>query len=103
MTIAAVPVSRQAARSFGIMRINETGRVVGFLEKPQTEQEFSLVRSDPAWLDAQGIKSRGRDGLASMGIYLFNRKTLVDLLEKSDYQDFGKEVFPMSIRARSRS
>ena len=100
VTIAAVPVTRQAARSFGIMRISETGRVVGFLEKPQSEEEFALVRSDPAWLDAHGISSRGRDGLASMGIYLFNRQTLVELLEKSDYQDFGKEVFPMSIRAR---
>ena len=104
VTIAGVPVTREAARHFGIMRINETGRVVGFLEKPKTEQEFALVRSDPAWLDAHGVVSRGRDGLASMGIYLFNRKTLVDLLEKSDYQDFGKEVFPMSIRAgRCRS
>jgi glucose-1-phosphate adenylyltransferase len=100
VTIAAVPVTREAARSFGIMRINETGRVVGFLEKPKTEQEFALIRSDPAWLDAHGVASRGRDCLASMGIYLFNRQTLVELLQKSDYQDFGKEVFPMSIRAR---
>jgi glucose-1-phosphate adenylyltransferase len=100
VTIAAVPVTQQAARSFGIMRIDEAGRVVGFLEKPKTEEEFALVRSDPAWLDAHGIVSRGRDGLASMGIYLFNRETLVELLQKSDYQDFGKEVFPMSIRAR---
>ncbi len=61
VTIAAVPVTREAARHFGIMRINETGRVVGFLEKPKTEQEFALVRSDPAWLDAHGVVSRGRD------------------------------------------
>jgi len=99
-TIAAMPVSREAARAFGIMRIDERGRVVGFLEKPQNDDDFNLIKSDPAWLDAQGIKSRGRDCLASMGIYLFNRDTLVELLRKSDYQDFGKEVFPMSIRAR---
>jgi glucose-1-phosphate adenylyltransferase len=82
------------------MRIDENGRVVGFLEKPQTESDFELIRSEPAWLDARGIQSRGRDCLASMGIYLFNRDTLLELLTKSDYQDFGKEVFPMSIRAR---
>lgn len=99
-TIAAIPVSREAASAFGIMRIDEAGRVVGFLEKPKTEHEYKLIRSDPAWLDSYGIKSGGRDCLASMGIYLFNRDTLVDLLAKSDYQDFGKEVFPMSIRAR---
>ncbi|MEX0702344.1 MAG: glucose-1-phosphate adenylyltransferase [Planctomycetales bacterium] len=99
-TIAAVPVSGEQAAAFGIMRLDETGRVVGFLEKPKTEDDLSLVRTDPEWLDAHGIKSRGRDCLANMGIYLFHRDTLVELLQKSDYQDFGKEVFPMSIRAR---
>ena len=49
---------------------------------------------DPAWIDARGIASNGRDCLASMGIYLFNRETLVDLLTKTDYHDFGREIFP---------
>ena len=53
-----------------------------------------MVRMDPAWIDARGIPSRGRDCLASMGIYLFNRQTLVDLLTKTDYRDFGREIFP---------
>ena len=101
VTIAALPVDAEAAQSFGIMRIDETGRVVGFLEKPQTEDDLNMVRTDPAWLDAHGIASRGRDCLASMGIYLFNRDTLVDLLKNSDYEDFGREVFPMAIRART--
>ena len=99
-TIAALPVHREAAQSFGIMRIDETGRVQGFLEKPKTDEELAMVHTDPAWFDSQGIPSRGRDCLASMGIYLFNRDVLVELLSKNNYQDFGKEVFPMSIRAR---
>ena len=70
------------------------------MEKPKTPKELEIVRTEPKWLDAHGIPSRGRDCLASMGIYLFNRDTLLDVLQKSDYQDFGKEVFPMSIRAR---
>ena len=82
----------------GIMRLDDSGRVVGFLEKPQTKEDLDLVRTDPAWIDAHGIASRGRDCLANMGIYLFNRETLVDALEKTDYRDFGKEVFPASIR-----
>lgn len=99
VSIAALPVTREAARGFGIMRVDDDGMVKGFLEKPQSDEEIDkLVRTDPAWIDARGIKSHGRDCLASMGIYLFNLKTLVDLLSKSDYQDFGKEVFPMSIR-----
>ncbi len=99
-TIAALPVDSEAAGSFGIMRIDEGGRVKGFLEKPQTPEDLAMVRTDPAWLDAHGIESRGRDCLASMGIYLFSRDTLVELLKGSDYEDFGKEVFPMAIRAR---
>ena len=59
---------------------------------------MDLVRTDPAWIDAHGVASRGRDCLASMGIYLFNRQTLVDLLTKTDYHDFGNEIFPASIR-----
>ena len=100
VTIAAKPVARKAAGGLGVMRVDDTGRVVGFLEKPQTDQEIDMVRMDPAWIDAHGVKSGGRECLASMGIYLFNRDTLVDVLEKTDYQDFGREVFPASIRSR---
>jgi glucose-1-phosphate adenylyltransferase len=82
------------------MRCDESGRVVGFLEKPQSTAEIELVRTDPSWIDARGVQSRGRDCLASMGIYIFNKSTLVDVLLKTDYQDFGKEVFPASIRSR---
>jgi glucose-1-phosphate adenylyltransferase len=99
-TIAALPVDRQAARSFGIMRIDESGRVLGFLEKPQTDEEIDIVRMAPEWIDARGIDSRGRDCLANMGIYVFNRDLLVDVLTKTDYQDFGKEIFPASVRSR---
>lgn len=100
VTIAAVPFHSKDASGLGIMRLDDTGRVDGFLEKPKTEEELALVRTDPAWIDAHGIASRGRDCLASMGIYLFNRDTLLDVLRKTDYQDFGREIFPASIRSR---
>ena len=83
---------------WGSCGVDDSGRVVGFLEKPQTKEELDLVRTDPAWIDAHGVASSGRDCLASMGIYLFNRETLVDALEKTAYRDFGKEVFPASMR-----
>ncbi len=98
VTIAALPVDRKAASGLGILRSDDTGRVRGFLEKPKTDQEIDMVRTDPAWIDARGLQSRGRDCLASMGIYLFNRNTLLDLLEKTDYLDFGREIFPTAIR-----
>jgi len=99
-TIAGIPVTREQAKAFGIMRIADSGRVEGFLEKPQTDKEADIVRMKPAWIDARGIQSHGRDLIASMGIYVFNRDTLLECLEKTDYLDFGKEIFPASVRAK---
>lgn len=100
VTIAAVPVYSQQASGLGIMRLDDQGRVIGFLEKPKTEEELKHVRTPPEWIDAYGVPSRGRDCLANMGIYLFNRNTLNQVLEKTNYQDFGREIFPASIRTR---
>jgi len=100
VTIAALPVPKSAASGLGIMRIDEHGQVLGFLEKPQTEEELKYMQTDPDWLSRFGLRAEGREYLANMGIYLFSRKTLVDVLEKTEYRDFGKEVFPASIRSR---
>ncbi|MAR09277.1 MAG: glucose-1-phosphate adenylyltransferase [Blastopirellula sp.] len=100
VTIAALPVGREEAKSLGVMRIDDSGRIVGFAEKPQTEEELDQVRTEPSWIDSKGIESQGRDCLASMGIYLFNRDFLVDVLTKTTYEDFGKEVFPAAYRAK---
>ena len=100
VSIAALPVDRKDASSLGIMRVDDSGKVIGFVEKPQTEDQLDQVRMDPAWIDRHGIDSRGRDCLASMGIYLFRRDVLVEILESTDYQDFGKEVFPSAIKDR---
>lgn len=100
VTIAALPVRQEVASSLGIMRIDENGRVTGFLEKPKQEEELRYMRTDPEWFARFGLKADGREYLANMGIYLFNRKTLVDVLEKTEYRDFGKEVFPASVRTR---
>ncbi len=99
-TIAAIPVERSQVHALGVMRCNEDGRVLGFLEKPKTKEEIDMVSMDPTWIDRQGIESRGRDCLASMGLYIFNRDLLFDVLEKTNYEDFGKEVFPAAIRSK---
>ncbi len=99
-TIAALPVTDKDASGFGVMRFDDSGRVHGFLEKPQSIADMDMMRTDPGWIDSRGIDSKGRSLVASMGIYLFKRDTLVELLDGSPYKDFGKEVFPLSIRAR---
>ena len=100
VTIGGMPVHRKDASSLGIMRMNDQGIVAGFLEKPQTEEEIDMVAMTPEWIDSRNVESRGRDCVASMGIYVFNRQTLNDVLTKTKDRDFGKEVFPTAIRAR---
>lgn len=97
VTIAAKPVHDEEASGLGIMQLDDSGRVNGFVEKPKTEEELNKVRMDSAWIDAHGIQSDGRTCLASMGIYLFNRKMLERALDNPAHHDFGREVFPSLI------
>ncbi|MCO8122402.1 glucose-1-phosphate adenylyltransferase [Stieleria sp. TO1_6] len=99
-TIAGIPVDRKDASALGIMQLNDDGRVTGFVEKPQSEEDIAKVKMDPAWIDARGIPSKGRDCLASMGLYIFKKEVMVELLQGNDHQDFGKEVFPGAIDSR---
>ena len=92
------PVAEQEAT---VLRHHEViqadGRVVDFEEKPKTAEKLERVRTDPAWLEKLGLNASGRPYLASMGIYLFNRSLLVDLLRSSDATDFGHELLPRTI------
>jgi glucose-1-phosphate adenylyltransferase len=96
-TIATLPVGEAEATSCGIMRIDTTGRVTDFEEKPKTIAALAKARTDPSWLKRFGIEAEGRAYLASMGIYLFNRSTLVQILAAGSATDFGKELFPQVI------
>ena len=97
VSIAALPVDREAAKAFGIMRIDDSGRVQGFVEKPQSNEEMDTVSMSANWFARNGFDAKGRDCLASMGIYLFNRDVLVDALRGTTDDDFGKQVFPTLI------
>jgi glucose-1-phosphate adenylyltransferase len=99
ITIAVIPVKREEAHAFGIMRLDETGRIVDFVEKPKTDVALDQVRTPGVWIDARGIPAKGREYLASMGIYLFKRDVLNDLLNhRPAYADFGKDLFPAAYR-----
>lgn len=100
-TIAGIPVDRKDASALGIMQVDEAGQVRGFVEKPQTEEELATVRMDPSWIDNRGIPSKGRDCLASMGLYLFKKEVMMDMLNSSSHEDFGKEVFPEAIKSHN--
>jgi len=97
ITIAALPVAEPEASACGIMRIQADGRVLDFEEKPKTPEKLDRVRTDVHWLEKLGLRAAGRPYLASMGIYLFNRALLVDLLRESKATDFGHELLPQTI------
>ncbi len=99
ISIAVIPVTRGEAETYGIVRLSDDGRIVDFVEKPKTDEALDRVRTPAAWIDGRGVPSKGRQYLASMGIYLFNREVLVELLNvRPAYADFGKDLFPNSYR-----
>src|SRR5687767_5001875 len=93
ISVATIPVIEREATEFGILR-SENGLIASFIEKPKKE----LL---PEWISDTGeqMQNAGRVYLASMGIYIFNRQLLFDLLlnEKKEATDFGKEIIPESI------
>lgn len=98
ITIATIPVIGDHASSFGIMKVDGEGMIRDFVEKPPAEEL-------PDWTSEveDQYKEQGRHYLASMGIYLFNRDILNDLLNAApDEHDFGKGIIPQSIRAKHR-
>jgi glucose-1-phosphate adenylyltransferase len=98
-TIAVLPVPRDQVPGLGIMHLDQNGRVVGFVEKPQTDEAIDAVRTPESWINQHGVRASGREHLGSMGIYLFTRKALLELLNARPLAtDFGKEVFPRCLK-----
>lgn len=92
ISIATLPVSSKEAPEFGILKTNEESVITSFIEKPKPEllPEWTSEVSDE-------MKNEGRHYLASMGIYIFNRDLLVELMANPDTKDFGKEIIPQAI------
>ncbi len=97
ITIATIPVSRRDAQSFGIMQINEERRITRFVEKPKDTAVQDSLKLPPEWFPKLGITEDGRElFLASMGIYVFTREILRQLLDNT-HTDFGKHIIPSAI------
>jgi glucose-1-phosphate adenylyltransferase len=94
ISIATIPVHEREATEFGILKTDSSHYITSFIEKPKKEL-LDQWSSDTG----EEMKKEGRIYLASMGIYIFNRKLLFDLLqdEGSQATDFGKEIIPSSI------
>ncbi len=94
ITIATIPVGDREAPEFGILKTDNHNNITSFIEKPAKENL-------PQWTSDTGneMQAAGKNYLASMGIYIFNKELLFELLNdtKSEATDFGKEIIPFAI------
>jgi glucose-1-phosphate adenylyltransferase len=96
VTVATIPVPRLEVPSFGIMQMDENYRITRFVEKPKDPAVQDTLRLEREWYPRLGIQGDQELFLASMGIYVFNRESLIQLLENT-LVDFGKHIIPQAI------
>ena len=92
ISIATLPVTEKDAPEFGILKTNAESCIESFIEKPAKEL-LADWKSDVS----DQMKSEGKHYLASMGIYIFNKKLLVDIMSNPNTKDFGKEIIPQAV------
>jgi glucose-1-phosphate adenylyltransferase len=98
VTISVIPFVREQAEDFGLMKVDPTGRVLEFREKPKGAA-LEEMRVDTAAFGLSAAEAARRPFLASMGIYVFNYRWLEELLAQDEtWMDFGKQVIPAAIQ-----
>jgi len=97
LTIATIPVARPEASALGIMQIDSERRISRFVEKPKDPALLDTLRLDRASYPKLGIADERELFLASMGIYVFKRDVLVEMLNNT-LTDFGKHIIPNAIK-----
>jgi glucose-1-phosphate adenylyltransferase len=100
ISIAVTPVRADQAHDFGVMKVNQRGRITEFREKPKDPADIERMRVGEEVFARFGTPANGRTHLASMGVYLFSQNVLRDLLAHAEAKDFGKEVIPQAIGER---
>ena len=99
ITLATKPVNRSEARALGIMQIDDQQRIRRFVEKPKDESVLDGLLIPRDWYQRLALRDDGDLLLASMGIYVFNRDVLIELLNNT-LTDFGKHIIPAAIGSR---
>jgi glucose-1-phosphate adenylyltransferase len=96
ITVSTIPVPLDQAPGFGIMKVDEGNQIVHFHEKPAPEELKNLESTLTGDSDAEKVTIR-KAYLASMGIYVFSKKLLIEILASTSEHDFGKNIIPDSI------
>jgi len=99
ITVATIPVKAAETPALGIMQIDPAGRVTKFLEKPKDPALLEPFKLPVQIREKVGVKGDADSYLASMGIYVFNRSVITELLD-NPLSDFGKHIIPHAITTR---
>ena len=99
VTLSVVPIGHKTASSFGLLKMDDaTGRIVEFSEKPKGDA-LEAMKVDTTKLGLSPEQAAQKPFIASMGIYVFKKEALIDLLKRNPEQtDFGKEIIPASAK-----
>ena len=98
ITLSVVPIDEKRASSFGLMKIDKQGRITNFAEKPKGEA-LKEMQVDTSILGLTPEQAQESPYIASMGIYVFKKEVLIDLLQKNPEQtDFGGEIVPAAAK-----
>ncbi len=100
ITVAVLPLERDQVKEFGILKTDPDGSVTEFMEKPQEEREINAMEINGETFKQRGIQALGKSHVASMGIYVFDKRVLIECLEDKSMVDFGKNVIPSAIGTR---
>jgi glucose-1-phosphate adenylyltransferase len=94
ITLSVIPIDDRRASDFGLMKIDQSGRVIDFSEKPKGDA-LTQMRVDTTILGLSQEQAALQPYIASMGIYVFKKEVLIKLLKESlERTDFGKEIIP---------
>lgn len=98
ITLSAIPVDESRASDFGLMKIDKSGRVMSFSEKPKGDA-LKTMQVDTTILGLSAARAMESPYIASMGIYVFEKQVLCDLLKAApERTDFGKDILPASTK-----
>lgn len=98
ITLSVIPIDHRRASDFGLMKIDNSGRVIDFSEKPKGDALLKM-QVDTSVLGLSPEQAKQKPYIASMGIYVFKREVMVKLLkEQLERTDFGKEIIPASAK-----
>jgi glucose-1-phosphate adenylyltransferase len=98
ITIAVKPITAPEAAGFGILKVNNRGRITSFYEKPKEQKILDEYQVAPQLFSNFDLEPKDRTHLASMGIYIFKKKVLFDVLENNSMEDFGREIIPATLK-----